>query len=159
VLKTGLHMCLPEKNRDSDRIRCRGVRFLQSGFRRIIAKYGHFLHILEEEEPTFSAIRTAWRSGVDSNPRYRSETCKSRRLRKLRGVNQFRNSPRLPAPSRHAKTVRFREGSRGEALAIVWLKVVAFRVPSKHGFALDCLPSGQSFETFSRGWIDEDPNV
>jgi hypothetical protein len=27
----------------------------------------------------------------DSNPRYRSETCKVRRLRKLRGINQFRD--------------------------------------------------------------------
>ena len=31
ILKTGLCMCPPEKSRDSDRIRCRGVRSLQSG--------------------------------------------------------------------------------------------------------------------------------
>ena len=45
----------------------------------------------------FSALQTAWRSGKDSNPRYRSETCKSRRLRKLRGIKSFKNSLRLPA--------------------------------------------------------------
>jgi hypothetical protein len=66
VAETGLRMCLPEKSQDSDRIRCRGVRSLQSGFRGIIAKYGHSLGILEEEEPTFFTVQTAWRREWDS---------------------------------------------------------------------------------------------
>src|ERR1700693_5387116 len=45
----------------------------------------------------FSAVQTAWRSGKDSNPWYRSETCKSRRVRKLHGIKSFKNSLRLPA--------------------------------------------------------------
>src|ERR1700686_2920367 len=59
---------------------------------------------------TFSAVQTAWRRGRHSNPQYRSETCKRRRLRKLHGINQFRNSLRLPAP--HSDTLKqcgFRE--------------------------------------------------
>jgi hypothetical protein len=68
--ETGLRMCLPEKSQDSDRIRHRGVRSLQSGFGEIIAKYGHFLRISEEEGPTFSAVQTAWRSKRDSNSQY-----------------------------------------------------------------------------------------
>jgi hypothetical protein len=40
----------------------------------------------------FSALQTAWRSGKDSNPRYRSETWKSRRVRKLHGIRSFKNS-------------------------------------------------------------------
>jgi hypothetical protein len=68
LLETGLPMCPPEKSRDSD-----PVHFEQSDLRspvcpRIIAKYGHFLRISVEEEPTFSALQTAWRSGKDSNP-------------------------------------------------------------------------------------------
>jgi hypothetical protein len=69
-------------------------------------------------------IRLAWRRKKDSNPRYRSERCKSRRLRKLRGIRRFRNSPGLPAPHSARQTAQLREASRGEALAIVWLKVV-----------------------------------
>src|ERR1700677_4671364 len=38
--------------------------------RRIIAKYGRFLRISNEEAPTFSAFQTGWRRGRDSNPRY-----------------------------------------------------------------------------------------
>jgi len=41
----------------------------------------------------FSAPQTAWRREMDSNSRYRSETRKRRHLRKLHGINQFRNSP------------------------------------------------------------------
>jgi hypothetical protein len=62
-------MCLAEKSQESDCIRRRGVHSLQSGFRGIIAKRGHFLRISEEEEPTFSAVQTAWRSERDSNLR------------------------------------------------------------------------------------------
>jgi len=56
-------------------------------------KYGQYSRISVQVERNFSAVQTAWRRGRDSNPRYRSETCKSRRLRKLRGNKQFENSP------------------------------------------------------------------
>jgi hypothetical protein len=53
---------------------------------------------------------------------------------------------RLPAPHSRRQTVRFHQASRGEALAIVWLKVVTFKVPqpARLGLRCDCLPSGQS---------------
>jgi hypothetical protein len=38
----------------------------------MIAKYGHFLRISEEEEPTFSVSQTVWRSaqsGANFSPR------------------------------------------------------------------------------------------
>ena len=38
-------------------------------------------------QPDFSATQTVWRRGRDSNSRYRSERRKSRRLRKLQGIN------------------------------------------------------------------------
>ena len=60
---------------------------LQSGLSGKIAKYGHYSRISAESEWNFSAVQTAWRRGMNSNPRYRSETCKSRRLRKLHGIN------------------------------------------------------------------------
>ena len=59
---------------------------------------------------SFSAVQTAWRRGRHSNRRYRSEWPKSRRLRKLRGINWFRNSPAdclLSIP--HAKQSGFAE--------------------------------------------------
>jgi hypothetical protein len=36
----------------------------------IITKYGHFSRISEVEDPTFSAVQTAWRRKRDSNSRY-----------------------------------------------------------------------------------------
>ena len=74
----------------------------------------------------FSAVQTTWRRAKDSNSRYRSEWRKSRRLRKLRGINRFRDSPAdCLLPIRRAKQCGFAETSWGEALAIVWLKVVS----------------------------------
>jgi hypothetical protein len=97
LLETGLRMCLPEKSRhgtasDAEQSVLRSPLCLG-----IIAKDGQLSRISEVEEPTFSALQTAWRSGKDSNPRYRSETCKSRRWRKLHGIKSFKNSLRLPA--------------------------------------------------------------
>src|ERR1700693_3403329 len=62
-----------------------------------IAKYGHICVFLGKRRGNFSALQTAWRRGKDSNPRYRFETCKSRRVRKLHGIKSFKNSPRLRA--------------------------------------------------------------
>jgi len=74
----------------------------------IIAKYGQFSRISEVEEPTFSAVQTAWRRERDSNPQYRSEWRESRRSRKLRGINWFKNSPAdCLLPVRHAKQSGF----------------------------------------------------
>src|SRR5258706_9533313 len=87
---------------------CRTVRSLQSGLSGKIAKYGHYSRISAESEWNFSAVQTAWRSGKNSNPRYRSETCKRRRLRKLHGISQFRRfSEDCPLPIRHAKQCGF----------------------------------------------------
>jgi hypothetical protein len=94
----------------------RAVRSLQSGLSGKIAKYGHYSRISTESEWNFSAVQTAWRSGKDSNPRYRSETCKSRPLRKLRGINQFRNSLRTAcSPVEHTTqcgSARLQEAKR-----------------------------------------------
>ena len=91
----------------------------------IIAKYGHFPGISDEEEPIFSAVQTAWRRERDSNPRYRSEWRKSRRLRKLRGISWFEILQQTACSPFDTLNSRFRETSRGEAPAIVWLKVVS----------------------------------
>jgi hypothetical protein len=103
---------------------------LRSGLRAQFAKLGRFPAIVRGMQPCFSAVQTAWRRERDSNPRYRSETCKVRRLRKLRGINQFRDSPGdCLLPTRYAKQCGFAKLCRGETLAIVWLKVVTFAVP------------------------------
>jgi hypothetical protein len=65
------------------------VRFAEE----LSLKMGIFRVFRGKGRRNFSAVKTCWRSGKDSNPRYRSERCKSRRLRKLRGINQFQNSP------------------------------------------------------------------
>jgi hypothetical protein len=75
------------ETQDRDRSPCRAVRSLQSGLSEIIAKYGHYSPISAGRERNFSAVQTAWRSERDSNPRYRSEWRKSRRVRKLQGIN------------------------------------------------------------------------
>jgi hypothetical protein len=82
----------------------------------IIAKYGHYSRILSPSEWSFSAAETAWRRGRDSNPRYRSETCKLRCLRKLHRINQFINSLRTgcsPVDTPNSVVSRsFREAKR-----------------------------------------------
>ena len=70
------------------------------------------------------AVQTAWPRGVDSAPRYSSEWRKSRRLRKLRGINQFRNSPETACSPLDTLISAVSRSSRGQALVIVWLKVV-----------------------------------
>ncbi len=97
LLETGLWMCLPEKSRDSGPIGAEQSVLCSPLYREMIAKYGHYSRISVQSERNFSAVQTAWRSGKDSNPRYRSETCKSRRVRKLHGIKSFKNSLRLPA--------------------------------------------------------------
>jgi hypothetical protein len=95
--QTGLLVCVPEKSRTLTAVGAEQSVLCSPVCLGIIAKYGHFLRISEEVGPTFSAVQTTWRSGKDSNPRYRSETCKSRRVRKLHGIRSFKNSLRLPA--------------------------------------------------------------
>ena len=108
LLETGLRMCLPEKSRDRTASDAEQSVLRSPVCLGIIAKYRHYLRISAQSERNFSAVQTAWRSGKDSNPRYRSETCKSRRLRKLRGINQLKNSPGdCLLPIRHAKQCGF----------------------------------------------------
>jgi Ni/Co efflux regulator RcnB len=76
--ETGLRMCLPEKSRDRTASDAEQSVLRSPVCQRIIAKYGHVSRISEVEEPTFSAVQTAWRRGRDSNPPYRSRTCKVR---------------------------------------------------------------------------------
>ena len=70
TLKTGLRMCPAEKRRDSDPFAAEQSVLCSPVCLGIIAKYGHLSRISEVEEPTFSAVQTAWRREVDSNPRY-----------------------------------------------------------------------------------------
>jgi hypothetical protein len=97
LVETGPRVCHPEKSQHVEATRSEQSVLCSPVCLGIIAKYGHFLRISEEVGPTFSAVQTTWRSGKDSNPRYRSETCKSRRVRKLHGIKSFKNSLRLPA--------------------------------------------------------------
>src|SRR5258706_8545766 len=86
--------------------------------------------VFRDKRPrNFSAVQTAWRRGRHSNPRYRSETCKSRRVRKLHGIKSFRDSPRLRA-SRAVVANRwgFPKEFESESLAILWLKVVTSKL-------------------------------
>jgi hypothetical protein len=73
LLKTGLHMCPPEKNRYSDGLRCKQSVLRSPVCLGIIAKYGHCSRFSAHSEPNFSGLQTAWRRELDSNPRYRSE--------------------------------------------------------------------------------------
>jgi hypothetical protein len=115
--QTGLRMCLPEKSRTLTAFGAEQSVLCSPVCLGIIAKYGHFLRISEEVGPTFSAVQTTWRRGRHSNPRYRSETCKTRRLRKLRGIMRFNTSPRLPAP--HFDTAKWC-GSAKSLYAKLW---------------------------------------
>lgn len=102
--ETGLCMCLTEKTHASSAFDDERSVLCSPVCLGIIAKYGRYSHVPVQSERSFSAVQTAWRSGVDSNPRYRSEWRKSRRLRKLRGINWFTNSPAdCLLPTRHAK--------------------------------------------------------
>ena len=62
TLKTGLRMCPAEKRRDSDPFAAEQSVLCSPVCLGIIAKYGHLSRIAEGEEPTFSAVQTAWRS-------------------------------------------------------------------------------------------------
>jgi hypothetical protein len=55
----------------------------------IIAKYGQVFANSAVRWRVFSAVQTAWRSGVDSNLRYNSETRKCLRVRKLRRIRKL----------------------------------------------------------------------
>ena len=100
----------------------------------------------------FSAVQTAWRSGKDSNPRYRSETCKSRRLRKLLGIKSFKNSLRLPA-SRGVVANRwgFQRSSKANAWRFCGLNW-SLRTSESAWLGLRvtaCLAGSHEIETFS----------
>jgi hypothetical protein len=92
LLETGLRVCPPEKSQDRSPFATEQSVLCSPVCLPIIAKYGHYSRISAPSEGNFSAVQTAWRRERDSNPRYRSEWRKSRRLRKLRGINWFRNS-------------------------------------------------------------------
>src|SRR6266852_3040828 len=80
-----------------------------------------FRVFLGKRRRIFSAVQTAWRREQDSNPRYRSETCKSRRLRRLRGINQFRVSPETACSPfdalNSAVSTKFLRRSAGDCVA------------------------------------------
>jgi hypothetical protein len=57
--------------------------FLRSGLSAKVAELRRFLVIFRGMQPSFSTSQTTWRRDPDSNPRYRSETCKRRHPRKL----------------------------------------------------------------------------
>ena len=70
LVETGPRVCHPEKSQHVEATRSEESVLSSPICLGIIAKYGHFLRISEEEEPTFSAGQTAWRRERDSNPRY-----------------------------------------------------------------------------------------
>jgi hypothetical protein len=59
--ETGLRMCLPEKSRHGTASNAKQSVLCSPVCLGIIAKYGHFLRISEEEAPIFSALETGWR--------------------------------------------------------------------------------------------------
>ena len=126
-------------------LRRAAVQFLRSGLNPGIAELRPFPAILRGMQPIFSASQTDWRRGLDSNPRYRSETGKSRHLRKLHGINQFRNSlvtGRSPVDTLNDAVCR---PFGGECLGILWLKVVFTTLLKRpNWFARDCAPAAQS---------------
>jgi hypothetical protein len=65
----------------------------------------------------FSAVQTAWRRGVDSNPRYRSEWRERRRLRKLQAISHLSGDKRLGGV---AVTVVIPCGFQSNRKAIGW---------------------------------------
>ena len=112
LAETGLPMCLAEKCQTVTVFDAEQSVLCSPVCLGIIAKYGLYSGILVESKRDFSAVKTEWRSGKDSNPRYRSETCKSRRLRKLRGINRSQILRGLHAPHSKRQTVQFREAKR-----------------------------------------------
>jgi hypothetical protein len=122
-------------------------RFLRSGFRARIAKYGHFSRISAQGDRNFSAFQTAWRREQDSNPRYGfaalsldvSVSCR------LQNTPQRISCQNL-TPGLCNQPVSFAihsqaEGERRDSLA----DSGPFERPRRPiGFARDCVPSGQS---------------
>ena len=70
-------------------------------------------------QPDSSATQTVWRRGRDSNSRYRSEWRKSRRLRKLQGINLLSGDRGPDAVTALGQTVQFPVQSKREWLAIL----------------------------------------
>jgi hypothetical protein len=118
---------------------------LRFGLSAETAELRRFLAILRGIQPGFSATQTEWRRGVDSNPRYRSEWRKRRRVRKLQGINLLSGDRGWVVLRHYGKPVRFPVESEGEWVAILRWKVVstsALRRPN--WFARDCVTAAQS---------------
>jgi hypothetical protein len=115
----------------------------------IIAKYGHISPILPDVGQIFSAVKTGWRRELDSNPRCRFETRKSRRVRNLHQIKELtRESTSAGCHPTDTNQPGYKSLAPGEQQAIVWLKVVGAKGASRPiGKAHDCLPSGKSVKS------------
>jgi hypothetical protein len=145
---------VPSREKPRQRpLRCGTVHFLQSGlwtrYREIRACFAYF-------EVSGGGISLQFRlRGGGRGIRTLStglNGVRSRRLRKLRGINEFRILRETACSPFDTLTVRFREASRGEALATVWLKVVTFRVTQSARSGLDataCLAGSHEIEILS----------
>ena len=70
LAETGLPMCLAEKCQTVTAFDAEQSVLCSPVCLGLIAKYGHYSGILVESKREFSAIKTEWRRGRDSNPRY-----------------------------------------------------------------------------------------
>ncbi len=68
LTETGLPMCLAEKCRTVTAFDAKQSVLRSPVCLGLIAKYGHYPGISLESKRDFSAVKTEWRSGKDSNP-------------------------------------------------------------------------------------------
>ena len=93
----------------------------------------------------FSALQTAWRRARDSNPRYKSETCRSRRLRKLQGINLLSGDRGPSGVASLGQTSPVSNTFERRMAGDLWLKVVSTTsLKRPKCFARDCVPTAQS---------------
>ena len=121
-------MCPPEKSRDSDRFAAEQSVLYSPVCPGTIAKYGH--------------------GRLDSYLRYRSECARADVCVSYRDSISYRENRETAGwvmLQLCGKLMRFADGSKGEWLAILWLKV-ASTTPHKrpNWFARDCVPAAQS---------------
>jgi hypothetical protein len=90
----------------------------------LFAKYGHYSGILMESKRDFSAIKTEWRRGRDSNLRSGFERARADICVSYMESNSSEIFEDCMIRAGHAERSGFEELREGEDLAIVWLKVV-----------------------------------
>jgi hypothetical protein len=87
-MKLDCHNALQRKRHERLLVRYSGT-FSPVRFEMKVAQLRGFPALLRGVQPRFSATQTVWRRGGDSNPRYRFEWRKSRRVRDLQVFHLF----------------------------------------------------------------------